>query len=337
MLGHSAISETPISSLVEADEPGVINETLLNAVSFSQTLSRLVILNPALTNSVAFSDIIKRVLELTLENLVEFHNDAESQFLVLSLINDIALTNSLTRQIVATRLIEEVVRFEHTFARTYTGELQTLLTFLNDIARGENPDNEVGFEDTITGAASKGLSNTATFEDTIDVNINVTRELEGSISFEDSIIASIERTCDLHEYTPSGNGLPAEPALSEANGISFTYGATTLNLRNPEFGDETLVNPTRVLHRTRNGDVRVYRNSIWGKRREFTITIRAMSESKKDEVLDFLELSLGQSVTYVDPENRSWTGVLIEPQSPVEDAGPTCDYRTTIRFRGVPA
>lgn len=335
MLGFHSLSERPISALTPPTDTAIY-ATIFNAVTFAQTLDRLLVLNPELWNGVTFSNIVQRNLELTLSNLIEFHHDIETQFIVLALINDLALTHSISRQLVASRLVQEVIRFEQRIGPTHEGDLENLVTFLNEIARGDNPENEISFSDEIEATTSKGLENEVSFEDQIDVNIEVTRELDNEVSFEDSIIASIERPCELHEYAPSGNGLPVAPTLTEAGGISFIYGLSTLNLRNPEFGDETLVNPTSVLHRTRNGTMRVYRNSLWGKRREFRITVRAMSEAKKDEVLDFLEASLGQQVTYIDPENRSWTGVLIEPQSPVEDSGPNCDYQTTIRFRGVP-
>jgi hypothetical protein len=285
---------------------------------------------------VTFTNTINRVINLSISNTIQFNNDAETQYVSLTLLNQISFNNSIARNLVLARAIIHLINFQNSFSRTYSDSLLNLVTFLGEVFRAGDPENDVGFANTASGYVTNPLNSPVTFTQILAVNITVAKTLSNTATFTNTIIASILRPCDLHEYTPSGSGLPAAPVLTLVDFIQFIYTTSTLTLRNPEFGDEVSIEPLSILHRTRNGTLRPFRNSSWGKRREFNITVKAMTEVKKDEILAFYLFSLGQIVTYIDCENRSWTGVLVEPQTPVLDQLATCGYEASFRFRGIP-
>jgi hypothetical protein len=95
--------------------------------------------------------------------------------------------------------------------------------------------------------------------------------------------------------------------------VTLTYQSTSIVLRNPDFGNQEVYEQRRINRKTRGGDLQIYRNPIWPQTNTFKYTISNLKEEEKQAFLNFLRLSLGQEITMIDYEGRSWTGFISAP------------------------
>ena len=103
--------------------------------------------------------------------------------------------------------------------------------------------------------------------------------------------------------------------------ITLTYGATTITLRPPEFENVQSVSLSRVNRKTRNGDLIVFRDSNWSKAEILKLQFRYLSTKQSQDLLYFIQISLGQDVTFIDYEGRTFVGTIITPAGNISQPG----------------
>lgn len=308
-----------------------VQRHLANAIAFAVEADTNIKIG-ALESNIVLTDTINRTIEEAIEHFLEFHNDSETNIIIRELEQAIGFDIDLSIQLELTRLIEQWIGLEHKIGPTKTGTLEAIVSLLVDVARGADPTNDVGFNQDISVTQSKPIDNDVSFDGVISAQQETTKALDGSATFDNFLVGFIESTsCNLHEYNPAGD-LVSDPTGAARDTILLTFGATTLELRNPEFGDRVEIAPRRVFNRSRNGTVNIAQLSHWSKKRELEFTIRCLTESEKDAIISFYQESLGKEVTYTDPYSRSWTGILIQPDNPVIEEG-YCNFVATFRLR----
>lgn len=172
------------------------------------------------------------------------------------------------------------------------------------------------------------------------------RSLESTLALTQAVAYEIERTDTLCTYTPfvgtNGDGdattppSTTEPVLGSAL-LTLTHPyvtpTTTLELRNPDFGNQTTLNYSRVFGETRGGTLIVYSDPLWPKIKTLTFQLNALTEAQTESLLDFLGDSLGQEVGLLDWENRQWRGIILTPDAEVTDNG-ECNKTVSLQFEG---
>lgn len=329
---NTDFSGVGVDPIINDDHPPVIKPTIgilgVTAVVPASITKQLV-------NTIAFTNVFTRVLELTIQNTVEFDNDAETNQIVREIFNTLNLSVSIEAELELTKQITNIINFQNTFKPSREESISNIIAILNNIFRAGDPENNVGFVQIISALNTKGLANTVSFTNSISAQVELTLPLQNTINLSQNLIQFDEANCDLHEYNPFGSSLPAAPVLTPQSDIQFIDGLNTLTIRNPNFGDGVTIAPRRVLNQSRKGSLNIYRNSIWGKRREFSFSVRLLKAAQKQEVLDFLLSTNGREITYRDPENRSWTGILLQPESGVQQVDRET-YEVSFVFRGLP-
>lgn len=138
-------------------------------------------------------------------------------------------------------------------------------------------------------------------------------------------------TCPEKEYTPFV-GASGDDSYPEVSTTAPTLGSgvltlthprisptLTLTLKNPEFGNADVLRFTKVDRRTRGGDRKLFSDLGWGSTQSFELTITNVCESTAtiDEIIDFLNTSLGDEIGLLDWENRQWKGIIVAPETEV--------------------
>jgi len=117
---------------------------------------------------------------------------------------------------------------------------------------------------------------------------------------------------------------PVPPVLSHQSDVLFFYpvgpicGAiSSITLRAPEFGDRDRNQYDRINRESRGGSLKVFRDPDWPKERILAMNFTGISDNDVDDIIEFLEDTLGQRVGLRDWHNRVWFGLIVTPDSPV--------------------
>jgi hypothetical protein len=98
---------------------------------------------------------------------------------------------------------------------------------------------------------------------------------------------------------------------------TFTFGTNVVVLRDPDFDNVERFETSRLNTKTRGGDLVLYRDPMWPVSTIFDWHFSYLSEKQTQDLLRFLDLSLGQDVTVTDFEGRTWVGVITTPAGEV--------------------
>jgi len=106
--------------------------------------------------------------------------------------------------------------------------------------------------------------------------------------------------------------------------LTWPYAAPTLTVEvpAPEFDNQEAYNVRRVNRKSRGGTLDIYRDSNWPSVREFTFSFHYLTDEQRREILEFLNVSLGEEIGMLDFESRQWRGIILTPSSEIADAGP---------------
>lgn len=103
--------------------------------------------------------------------------------------------------------------------------------------------------------------------------------------------------------------------------ITLSQGSLSVQLRNPDFGNGDSLEIRRISRKTRGGDLRVFRDPSWPKNRNFKVTFSFLKQDDLTRLLDFVQRTVGQIVTYTDHEGREWEGIILTPSDEVSQPG----------------
>jgi hypothetical protein len=119
--------------------------------------------------------------------------------------------------------------------------------------------------------------------------------------------------------------------------VTFSYGGLSIGLRNPELDNADKMNWDRVQRENRGGDLNIFRDPEWPKFHQHSLEFRLLKAVDKEVLLSFVKQTLGQIITYVDYEGRTWTGIITNPvlNFSQEFRGDSDNYKVAIEFESV--
>jgi len=104
-------------------------------------------------------------------------------------------------------------------------------------------------------------------------------------------------------------------------------------LRSPEFGNLYRLTADRVNQETRGGTLVVFADPIWPKV-ETLVMPMTLLKTVPQQLLTFMQTTLGKEIKLIDFENRAWVGVIVDPQGAVvEDS--RGGFAVSFEFEGV--
>lgn len=118
--------------------------------------------------------------------------------------------------------------------------------------------------------------------------------------------------------TPPSATAPTETPQGDFQLYYPVIGPTdTVTLRGPEPGDHERLHFQRIKSNSRGLSLHIYADPQWPKVKRLAIGVDVCTEAKAQEVLDFVTLTMGQEIGFRDWRNRSWKGIIDNPQNPV--------------------
>ncbi len=115
--------------------------------------------------------------------------------------------------------------------------------------------------------------------------------------------------------------------------VTLTYGGRTVTLRDPEFGNRLQVETARLNQRTRGGDLLLFRDAAWPTTKTTSYTFTALTQQQAKDLLALIEESLGASVTMVDFEGVTRTGIITTPTTEIIQSGRGCQFDASFDFQ----
>jgi hypothetical protein len=120
--------------------------------------------------------------------------------------------------------------------------------------------------------------------------------------------------------------------------IQLNFGALSLVLSVPAFGDTDSNEQTRINRETRNGDLIIFHDPQWPVIEKLTYKLPYLSQIQCKQYLSFIHTSLGQNVTLIDHNNIGWVGIIVNPDAAVTQTGRNdigCGgFETELQFEG---
>jgi len=95
--------------------------------------------------------------------------------------------------------------------------------------------------------------------------------------------------------------------------VTFSYGSLSIGLRNPELGNTAKMGWGRIQRENRGGDLNIFRDPQWPKYHIQELEFRLLKAVDKQALLNFVKQTLGQIITYVDYESRTWLVIITNP------------------------
>lgn len=221
------------------------------------------------------------------------------------------------------REVENQINLGQLPQRTYTETVTTPVEF--DGLPGLYTNTGIALANAGVANTSKTPESEVEFNNTVARNIVATRALETSAAFESRVSAYIEGA-NLNTYAPIDVGAavgcltkpPSSVSLSTRSGVTFSYGETSLTVRNPEFGNTESFDTKRIFRRNRGNDPISFRDCRWPVDETHRINFIALRRKEIENLMSFLNLSLGRRISWVSHENRTFYGIVMNPDTAIQ-------------------
>lgn len=132
-------------------------------------------------------------------------------------------------------------------------------------------------------------------------------------------------------YSPDVNPgvLPNMPttdvAITSTGSVIFSYNGTSLKLRDPELNNIDVFQVYRVQRYSRGHSLLLYRDRNWFKNRVHNWSFTGLTRQNRSDILNFVQLTMGQLITVVDYCGQTFQAVIMNPDNPITQETP--DYR----------
>lgn len=301
-----------------------------------------VMIGPSTTFERSASNVL--VLTQTLDSNIKLESPTtaltinqalSSNIFLRSAETQLAAIQTLTSFTLTTQNIESILTIVQRVGRTYEESVAHVLSVAQDMYRSHLVTSVLTITSTATGIGTKVLESNLNLVQAVTKSVDRFRNVSHTLNIQQTLLYNDGRGNLECLYSPLGgeDGIPGvQPTLGTAV-FQMVFGATTLVLRNPDFGNEEQMAYQRINRRSRGGDLIVYADPNWPKPKTQKYTISNLSETQKEEFISFVDLSLGGLITLTDHHNRQWTGFIATPDLEITHVG-ICNYSISFEFEG---
>lgn len=207
----------------------------------------------------------------------------------------------------------------------------------------ESASNTLFFTQVVIGHIVQDIFTTLNLTQIADSDLVTTEVITTSLTLKS--VVSYYNVIDLCGYSPGiGEGTfdvvapsATPPTLIRRSTTVLTYPFTsptlTLSLRNPDFDNVEQFEFRRINRRSRGGTLDLFRDETWPKVKRLIYNFSGLKEQAVDDLLIFLNMSLGEEIGILDFESRQWKGIIITPSSPIQQ--PSKDrHGASFEFEG---
>lgn len=248
---------------------------------------------------------------------------------ILNLIQAISLNKTLNLD------LENFLSFAQEAGRIFDESTSSVLDLIGTGRRIVTTANILDLVHTVIVAKSTSPENNLELDQIAAFLAEFSRITNNSLSLNQTlgVRKSVISDC---LYDPQGGFLDPAPVFGTATltlTFPFNTPTTTLVLRNPNFGNTEAFEFSRINRESRGGTLLIFRDSKWPKQEILNVTIDALKEQQKQDLIDFANQSLGKEIGLLDNENRQWKGVIINPDIDITHLGQD-NYSVSFQFVG---
>ena len=199
----------------------------------------------------------------------------------------------------------------------------------NKVIQAWNADNVVGFNANVIHSTPLNIENTFTFGQDLASSGPANRSI-GEVGFIKQTVGFTisDSKCREKEYAPMiGEGadefkhLAIDAPTISTGLLTLTYPiespTNTLTLENPDFGNTDTLSFTRIDRNTRGGDRKIFSDPKWASWERLEGIVTDLCEVDADTIIAFLQASLGKEIGLLDWEGRTWSGIVVAPETEV--------------------
>jgi hypothetical protein len=194
-----------------------------------------------------------------------------------------------------------------------------------------NCTENITVSDTAVHELSLPASENITVTDSIDIEIILGRTITETITVTETLAYELVSGISLCTYHPFVGGSTITPHPTPPSTVAptetpqgnfvFSYpvvGPTdTVTLVGPESDDRERLHVQRINRTSRGLTLHVYADPQWPKVKRLSLGVDVCSETKAQELIDFITLTVGQEVKLRDWHNRNWQGIITNPDAAV--------------------
>jgi len=201
------------------------------------------------------------------------------------------------------------------------------------VAQAHNASDSLGWSTAVAQVFDNSILERMGLSETLDSSATGygRSETHGGFMKQSIAISVTGNACREEEYSPligeSGDETfesmaVAGPVLSDGNTLTLTYPfvspTLTLILENPDFGNTDTFNFTRLDRKTRGGDRKLLTDAKWAKWERLELSMTGIDcNATVDEIITFLNASLGKEIGFADWEGRTWKGIIVAPDTDI--------------------
>lgn len=194
--------------------------------------------------------------------------------------------------------------------------------------------NTLGLTDDVEGVGEALGENLFGLENSVIRTGPISRDTTQGNFLRQTLSYSVDEgddSCRAQEFAPlvgesTGSGFgpmpTTPPTLSDAT-LTLTFPrvspTTTLVLNDPEFGNGDTLTFTRIDRTTRGGDRKIFSDPKWSQWERLELSVRGLCEATADDIIAFLNASLGKEIGLLDWEGRNWSGFVVNPETDVTE------------------
>jgi hypothetical protein len=147
------------------------------------------------------------------------------------------------------------------------------------------------------------------------------------------------KTCTYTPFVGTGSFPTTPPTVVRRSTILFTYPYVTptwsLELRMPNFDTTEQFENRKINRRSRGGTLQIFRDAIWPVAERLILAFDHLSQENVTDLFEFIKISLGKEIGYLDFESRQRKGIIITPSMQVnEPVRSPCNFSVSLEFEG---
>lgn len=293
-----------------------LRRVMSNTITFAGTL--LGVRSLGLTSTLVFDHCLNFAREKTLESTLEFRQVLGGTTATVIINQTLNFTDTLVGVKDPTKVITHTITFTDNLTQTRSASMAT----------------EMQLASVLTANIHKQVSivQTLNFAPTLGLNFSLKKLLTNVLNFVQGLIAfKADEGCE-PSFTP-------ERTIAGENDVSFVYLIGPLptldlsvQLKRPEYGNARRQALQVKVNRTRGGKLRLHAKSPTYEPQ--TMTFADLTYLKLEQIRNFLRVTKGKKVYYIDERNRKWVGYLTSSDVDLSDEAHQNGGTFTVDFEG---
>lgn len=208
---------------------------------------------------------------------------------------------------------------------------------------GETVTSDLDLQQVLNAALAKHAPSNLNLVQTVHVKHYHSIDLTASLNFGSLVTGYLNN----RSFYSTDSPIPSTPAtvtpsvcpnggtaVYPRNIVVFSQGTTNIELPRPEIGNTERYDFTRINRRSRGGDLIVFRDEQWPKTKTLAITFNWLTENQKQDILSFMQTTVGQQVNFQDHYGNTWLGFIMTPANKVTQESRN-NKSLSLEFQGV--